>query len=542
MVLSDQAAVQQIAGFTGLDNETVSTQILPYVKKLPDAQALRHHLIDLIGPGSAQTTFVKQLVDTQFPPPPPPQPVSHSKPTQSSGSSSNAKSGQSSSNAPVDLSKAFGSSGAVYVKDRGQKSYTPRSAARTPQEGLSRANTPLGTKTPPIGGVTTSSAGSSSHFGDKQHAAAPGQAPSSSQQPFQLAPSEEMKMLNDEIAELTGDGRESISAQNPKRKSRTCYCQGRVHPLFKRRPICLSCGLLLCSMNTPTPFSPDAGCPSCSTILLPPAERSALLSSLISQRDEAEQRALARVEHVRAERERAKEEKRAVASQELFPELSGGDAAARERARQLSIALGRKPRDDGGMRAVERKARVLTIGKKGKVTVGSTKKPAVAKSKQPATTSASAQAAQATGSQVEEDTEATHPQSDEDDDEAEAEELLRLGYVLDQDEDALHAGEDPESHRVPPEGVPGRAFFNPYLSWAGEEDTKEEKVRYLPPGERPTDDEVGDVEGDEDMEKEQGGKGSAEGAKGRAVPGAATSANGGKGRKRNKKKGGTDGA
>jgi hypothetical protein len=356
-----------------------------------------------------------------------------------------------------------------------------------------------------------------------------------------------MKMLNDEIVELTGDGKEGMEARSSKRKNRTCYCQGRVHPLFKRRPICLSCGLLLCSMNTPTPFSPDAGCPSCSTILLPPAERSGLLSSLITQRDEAEQRALARVEHVRAERERAKEEKRAVASQELFPELSGGDAAARERARQLSIALGRKPRDDGGLRAVERKARVLTIGKKGKVTVGNTKKkPVAAKSKEAAATSASAQAAQPTDSQMEEDTEAAQQQSDnEDDEEAETEELLRLGYVLDQDEDALHAGEDPDSHRPQPhEGMPGRAFFNPYLSWAGDEETKEEKVRYLPPGERPTDtdDDVdGDGGGDEDMEKEQGGKRSEEGAKGRAVPGAATPANGGKGRKRNKKKGGTDG-
>lgn len=171
------------------DNETVSTQILPYVKKLPDAQALRHHLIvshvevvcclynradplrfgshctqDLIGPGSAQTTFVKQLVDTQFPPPPPSQPASQPKPIQgSSTSSSNAKGGQGSSNAPVDLSKAFGSSGAVYVKDRGQKSYTPRSAARTPQEGPSRANTPLGTKTPPIRPSSTVSSG---HAGD----------------------------------------------------------------------------------------------------------------------------------------------------------------------------------------------------------------------------------------------------------------------------------------------------------------------------------------------------------------------------------------
>lgn len=298
-------------------------------------------------------------------------------------------------------------------------------------------------------------------------------------------------------------------------------------------------------MNTPTPFSPDAGCPSCSTILLPPAERSALLSSLISQRDEAEQRALARVEHVRAERERAKEEKRAVASQELFPELSGGDAAARERARQLSIALGRKPRDDAGIRTVERKARVLTIGKKGKVTVGSTKKPSVIKSKPAAATTASAQGTQQTDSQVEEASVATRHQSeddDDDDDEAETEELLRLGYVMDQDEDALHAGEVPDSHRPPPpEGVPGRAFFNPYLSWAGDEGTREEKVRYLPPGERPTEDDVeGNEEGDEDMEKEQRGTHLEEGIKGRAIPGAATPANGGKGRRRNKKKGGTD--
>lgn len=492
---------------------------------------------DLVGPGKAQNAFMDAFVASRFPPsaPPPAAPAkasapasvpSKAKPTApkrgSASTTAARKKGQSSTQA-VDLSKAFGNSGAVYVKGRDEDPADffrkkPGPSNKQPSAPAAPATTASGPSTDRTSGAApTPPASHGGHQGSTPSASesvAGTSSPGSSG--FVLAPTDEMKALDAEIAELTTEGSSfaasSAGAKERKPRPRTCYCQGkselkhslqglqryggirqltttslfcllqtagRVHPLFKQRPICIHCGLLLCSLNLPTPLQPEAPCPSCGKVLLTQTERSTLLSSLVSRREEAERQALIRAERVRAAREeqrrRAGEQAGASrdATESLFPELSGGDAVARQKALEVDYALGRKQRgtseaDTGGLRTGPARtgARVLTIGKKGKVTVGSTTKKKA--KKPPASTEPTKEKAAKTegGEGVAED-ETTDAQArldnqvdDDDDAEEEAaaqEEARRLGIVTDPEEAAI-SKTGPSSD--------DRPWFNPYLSFS----------------------------------------------------------------------------
>ncbi|KAJ3505250.1 hypothetical protein NMY22_g17650 [Coprinellus aureogranulatus] len=92
-----------------------------------------------------------------------------------------------------------------------------------------------------------------------------------------------------------------------------CFCQARVHPLSPYTPMCTSsCGLILCSANSPA-FS----CPHCMTPLMTIAEKSALVERLSKEVIETE-------EKEEEERRKAEEERKAAAG--AFPTL--GDARA----------------------------------------------------------------------------------------------------------------------------------------------------------------------------------------------------------------------
>lgn len=175
----------------------------------------------------------------------------------------------------------------------------------------------------------------------------------------------------------------------------------------------------------------------------------------------------------------------------LFPELSGGDAVARQRALEVDYAMGRKTRPvgmshgsssgtgtstamiHGGNYASNEKARVLTIGKKGKVYVGNgpqkkkNKKDVSAKVKgepeddQPAslgTGTTQEQQASADSTDV--------PQEDADpptvDLDAEAE---RLGMVIDYDDDGRQSNNNTQQRNTPHMRMPFQ-------------------IRYIPPGQR----------------------------------------------------------
>lgn len=278
----------------------------------------------------------------------------------------------------------------------------------------------------------------------------------------------------------------------------------------------MRCGLLQCSLNVPSPFALDSLCGSCSSPLLSAGERSSLLSSLVAEREEAERQALIRAEEVRQQRERAKADKVAAAAAtpsgtELFPELSGGDASARQRQQDIAIAMGRRqaPTDLGGnllsTSGRERQSRVLTIGKKGKVTVGSTgkaKKPAAknsvaVSSSSPAANSPPLPTAAAERSDTDEEAQ----------DLLEAETRRKLGIVFDANDDGVRQSETILSPAKP--------------AYTG---SKAGVIQYIPRDERPhaqREGESGETEGPDEMGEVAAGTvrstvpGAAESSKGR---------------------------
>lgn len=190
----------------------------------------------------------------------------------------------------------------------------------------------------------------------------------------------------------------------------------------------------------------------------------------------------------RAARDKAKQAGQAV---DVFPELGGGvDSRGRQQRDNVNAALGR-----GGARQIDglagtvaggnsptpRQARVLTIGKKGKVTYGS--KPAKKKKAEEKQTNGTETASTSTAAApVEED---AAQQDDDLEDEREQDELQRLGFVIDPDDDCFHAGEEEQELDLPETTAIERPRQPKGLD-----------VRYVPADERPaipgTEDGVGE--------------------------------------------------
>lgn len=57
-----------LASLTGLDKETVDTQLVPFLHTFNTRQSLINHLQDLVGPGAAQRAFIASYADSRFPP------------------------------------------------------------------------------------------------------------------------------------------------------------------------------------------------------------------------------------------------------------------------------------------------------------------------------------------------------------------------------------------------------------------------------------------------------------------------------------------
>lgn len=215
------------------------------------------------------------------------------------------------------------------------------------------------------------------------------------------------------------------------------------------------------------------------------AKRAGLVAELSDERDKAYKAEERRVEELRAARARDKAQRGGGAGQsvDVFPELGGGvQSRARQQRENVNAAMGRT---GGGMRSqasgsatpssAARQARVLTIGKKGKVTYGSAnKKP---KKKVVETTAAPGKQQQ----QQQAVEEAAQEVSQDDEEEREQEEMQRLGFVVDPDDDGLRDGDanddEPRDLTVPPRphGI---------------------EVQYVPLDDRPSPPE--DVDGEED--------------------------------------------
>ncbi|CAE6437562.1 unnamed protein product [Rhizoctonia solani] len=128
--------------------------------------------------------------------------------------------------------------------------------------------------------------------------------------PAGLPKSAEVRKLERLIDEVSTGVVDSRVANRP-----GCFCLARTHALSRYIPICVHCGIILCSLHNPA-----LPCPSCSGPLLPPATRNALLTQL------QEELAL----QIQREEEKLAEEMRAVREIELhesgggnFPTLTG---------------------------------------------------------------------------------------------------------------------------------------------------------------------------------------------------------------------------
>lgn len=146
-------------------------------------------------------------------------------------------------------------------------------------------------------------------------------------------------------------------------------------------PLCLTCGLVLCSILSPSPLLlPSPPCPSCAAPILSTTSRAILLTQLDLTLASLTQAHEEKIQLIREERQQAWKEKRKEV--DLFPELhqhlgnpsasmtnsnalSGssmlGQAynAFHERRRNIDIAMGRKVQDDS-----QRRSRVLRIESK----------------------------------------------------------------------------------------------------------------------------------------------------------------------------------
>ncbi|KAF8705362.1 adaptor complexes small subunit family, partial [Rhizoctonia solani] len=88
--------------------------------------------------------------------------------------------------------------------------------------------------------------------------------------PAGLPKSAEVRRLERLIDEVSTGVVDSRVANRP-----GCFCLARAHELSHYVPICIHCGIILCSLHNPA-----LPCPSCSSPLLPPATRNALLLQL----------------------------------------------------------------------------------------------------------------------------------------------------------------------------------------------------------------------------------------------------------------------
>lgn len=496
------ALVSRLARLTSLDEETITAQIVPYLASLSsNGNALRHHLMDLVGPGEEQRGVVEDCVRAM-----------------SGGGGGRSGSGTKEGAKVHANANAKGLSSNVSDKP---SAATSSNANASSSKTNSQAGAGSSTMKPnPRAHKTTTTIPSASTQAQTQAKSSPSlQPPPPAPPAFNLSPSEEMQRLDEEIARLTTNAATSAPSSSssatptPMSPPRlTCYCQGRKHPLFTHKPLCTSCGLLLCSRNTPHPYTPDSSCPSCDAPLLASADRAVLLSDLHAKRLDAESRALAKAEQVRLERQQRRDrEKEDVDETALFPQLGGGDVAARNRALELDYAMGRKQRGGGDIlspstpSSSSAKGRVLTIGKKGKVYVGDGPQAAKKKKKAEAAAAAAAAAAKgatSTASAGQTTTAASTPSASQPssppptrspspppfDADAEAE---RLGLVIDHHDDGRRA-------------KTAAAKTNDGDDAAAVASSSSLLIRYIPPGERKWQDHDGGGGGGGDDEQGDG--------------------------------------
>lgn len=285
--LTPQSIINSIMKFTSLDQETVSSQLVPYLNSLKTKLEIEGYLQSLLGPGSEQAEFIKQLIldkfkseqialkqkqnQLDFP-------TLNAKPKLNSGisSSSNSvkittksKKPSASLNQPIqnhsdqttneDWSSKFGSHGNVYVKDKGNdqslskvgvKKPTNEKKVIQPDQSTSNLQNPL-----PIPELTKLEEKIQISKDTSDLKLKPLTTLSDLTIPLSEPILQELFQLERIITSLQS-GPDSKSDS----KTRACFCSGRVHdlPSSPLPNMCSNCGMIYCKLELP--ISP---CPSC---------------------------------------------------------------------------------------------------------------------------------------------------------------------------------------------------------------------------------------------------------------------------------------
>ncbi|KAK4704111.1 hypothetical protein P7C70_g2110, partial [Phenoliferia sp. Uapishka_3] len=260
----------------------------------------------MLGPGTSQSAFISNYLNHRFPPPPAPKaskakpkpagiwgktPQAAAPPPRDPSTSRNTVSEQD----RRALEQQFGSGGKVYMKNRDEEIWGGGTGGGKKSKGGSGSVTPARaggsgsvTPVPPAQAAPTS-------IVVRNTAPVPPQVshvrPTPQAQPANKGKGKANGAATtayDSIVDMSeGATRELLLVDRTIRDltktsstPRSCFCQARLHPISSHTPSCPTCGLVLCTLN-----SPIAPCPSCQFHpLLPPSTISSLLSTLSLQR------------------------------------------------------------------------------------------------------------------------------------------------------------------------------------------------------------------------------------------------------------------
>ncbi|GAA5933760.1 uncharacterized protein JCM15063_001411 [Sporobolomyces koalae] len=290
----------QLAPLIGLDEQTVSEQILPHLSSMSSANEVKNYLLSLLVPGTASQEFIQAYIRQRFHSA---SAAAASNPTSTWAARPAAPAPTSSRSSVYDrarkqeqLEQAFqgGPQGKLYRKGdldppHGATSSTPNSTANSSRNNSRSASPATASRTIPA--LVQAKAGK-------------GKARETSSNVVDLPES-----VAQELREIDRDLRNFATTTSAKRSA--CFCSARQHPLSLYTPICPRCALVLCQLN-----QPNSPCPSCShSHLLSPA----LLSSYVAQLEQRRAAILEREQQRRDARALAAERERLAIK---FPELA----------------------------------------------------------------------------------------------------------------------------------------------------------------------------------------------------------------------------
>ncbi|GAA5894768.1 hypothetical protein JCM8208_006066 [Rhodotorula glutinis] len=297
--MAPAAFAASLAQLTGLDSDTAKEQLLPHLDSLQSQSEVRNYLDSLLAPGPAAQSFIASYLSYRFP---------------------------SAAAASTTPSSAVAASGTSSWASTPASSRAPSPFGAARNVGSAAARPPSVSRGPVAGGV--------------QVRVAPAPAPRALSSGAQGGkgkgkgkeePEPELELSEEAVKELFEIGRElkAFDARAAEKAKRSCFCQARQHPLSPYIPLCPSCALVLCTLN-----SPALRCPSCSHFpLLSSATTASHIAALQSRREDLVAREKRRAA---AAREQDARERAAIRFPTLGMDLDGIRRASEQAQRSYA--------------------------------------------------------------------------------------------------------------------------------------------------------------------------------------------------------------